>query len=58
MIGKHIYPPETEGDSLHRLTKRKVMGRLEHPGGEKPRYNKKADFSPANKHAVKTSERY
>jgi len=40
---------------LHRLTKRKVMGRLEHHGGGKHKYNKKADFSPANKHAVKNS---
>jgi len=31
------------------------MGRLEHHGGGKHKYNKKADFSPANKHAVKNS---
>lgn len=54
MIGEHIYP-ETEGHSLHHLKKRKVTGRLECSGGEKRKYNKKADFSPANKHVIQTS---
>lgn len=56
MIGKHIHPLETGGDTLHHPTEGKVAESFDHSDGQKHKYSEKADFSPANK-GNKTQQR-